>query len=69
MGSPKKELKKIFAAAEEQGWRVGDTKDGWQLFAPDGENIVTVHGTPSDHRALANTVSRMRQYGFKWKGR
>lgn len=69
MASMKKEIKALLAEADKQGWRVNETKDGWQLFAPDGVNIVTIHGTPSDHRALANTVTRLRRYGFEWKGR
>ena len=39
------------------------------FYAPDGESIVTAAGTPSDHRALANLLSRLRHHGFVWKGR
>ncbi|MBA3300846.1 MAG: type II toxin-antitoxin system HicA family toxin [Thermoleophilaceae bacterium] len=66
----KKEFKEIIKAAKEQGWRVEPTKKGHvKFFAPDDENIVTAGGTPSDHRAIANLISRLRRYGFKWKGR
>lgn len=65
-----KELKEVVAAAEKQGWRVERTKKGHLMFyAPDGVNIVNAGGTPSDHRALANLISRMRNHGFIWKGR
>jgi hypothetical protein len=70
VASAKKELKEITREAERQGWRVGATKKGHpQFFAPDGENIVTGSGTPSDHRSIDNLVARLRRYGFKWKGR
>lgn len=70
MASAKKELKEIRKAAEKQGWRVKDLKSGHLMFlAPDGINKVTVAGTPSDHHALGNELSRLRRYGFKWKGR
>lgn len=66
----KKELKELRREAAKQGWRIEDRKSGATLFyAPDGENIVTAHGTPSDHRSLANLVSEMRKHGFIWKGR
>lgn len=70
MTSAKKDLKEVVAAAERQGWRVEATKKGHlKFFAPDAENIVTTGGTPSDHRALANLIARLRRYGFEWKGR
>jgi predicted RNA binding protein YcfA (HicA-like mRNA interferase family) len=70
MASMKKDFKKVRQEAEAQGWRVRATKKGhWQFFAPDGRTIVTAPGTPSDHRALANTISDLRRAGFKWKGR
>lgn len=47
MAPPKKELKQLLKEAENQGWRIRPCTDGYQLFAPDGENIVTVHKTPS----------------------
>jgi hypothetical protein len=31
--------------------------------------IVVVGGTPGDRYALAKAVTRMRRYGFLWKGR
>jgi len=70
VAAAKKELKEIAREAERQGWRVGKTKKGHpQFFAPDGENIITAAGTPSDHRSIDNLIARLRRYGFKWKGR
>jgi predicted RNA binding protein YcfA (HicA-like mRNA interferase family) len=66
----KKELKGLIREAEDQGWTVRRSKKGHlQFFAPDGETIVTAAGTPSDHRAMANLISRLRRNGFVWKGR
>jgi hypothetical protein len=69
MASVQKDFKKVVREAERQGWRTKKIKMGLQLLAPDGVNIVTVHGTPSDHHALDNMIGDMRPYGFKWKGR
>lgn len=70
MAGAKKELKEIVKAADKQGWRVRTRKSGHLTFyAPDGINMVTTGGTPSDHRAIDNLVSKLRSYGFEWKGR
>jgi hypothetical protein len=70
VASAKKELKEIVKEAEEQGWRVKTNRQGHPMFfAPDGINIVTAGGTPSDHRAVANLLSDLRRNGFNWKGR
>jgi hypothetical protein len=42
-----KDFKRLRKEAEEQGWRVEQTKNGhWAFYAPDGKNIVHVGGTP-----------------------
>jgi hypothetical protein len=70
MASARKELKEVLREAEKQGWKVAYSGKGHpMLYAPDGKNIVTTGGTPSDHRALANLVARLRRHGFIWKGR
>jgi predicted RNA binding protein YcfA (HicA-like mRNA interferase family) len=70
MGSTQKELKKVLEAAEEQGWRVKRLKSGhYMLFSPDGINKVTMAGTAGNTEALNNELSRLRRYGFQWKGR
>lgn len=68
MANPQKEAKEIVRAALKQGWRVVDKKKGWALYDPSGKHMEMLHKTPSDHRGLANSVARMRRYGFKWKG-
>ena len=66
----KKDTKELLKEAEGQGWRIEKTKGGhWRVFSPDGAGIVYVASTPSDHRGFKNTIAKMRQYGFKWKGR
>lgn len=65
----KKEIKEMIKELEAQGWRVEKKTKHYQAFSPDGQGIVTFSATPSDHRSAANTVSRLRRYGFKWKGR
>lgn len=62
----KKDWGKVIEAAIEQGWRSETTRDGLQLFAPGRVGIVTIHGTPSDPRAIKNAISRLRRHGFQW---
>lgn len=68
MASASKDFKKVIREAERQGWRAVQTRNGhWALYAPDGIGLVHAAGTPSDHRSLANTIGRMRNYGFVWR--
>lgn len=61
----KKEIKRLIEAASHwPGWRVEATKSGWMLYPPDkSQSGVLIHGTESDKRAMANTISRLRQRG------
>lgn len=62
-----KDWKRLVDAAREQGWRIEETTNGWQLKAPNGVFIETIHGTPSDRRAIRNAIARMRRGGgFEW---
>jgi hypothetical protein len=64
------ELSKVRKEAVAQGWRVVEVTNGWMLYPPDQEQSpVLVHKTESDHRAIRNTISRMRQRGFIWPPR
>jgi hypothetical protein len=67
--SIKKEFNELLRAVEAQGGTIKRIKSGYQVFAPNGIDIVTVHGTPSDRRALANAVAELRRAGFTVKGR
>ncbi len=63
-----KEFRKVIRRAERQGWRIKATKKGSMLFPPDGtKEIVTIHGTPSDHRAFNNFMTRMNASGYRDK--
>jgi hypothetical protein len=68
---PVKQVKQLLDSADEQNWTVRETKNGYQLLAPNGTDIVLIHRTQSDHRWLRNTVARMRRFdpSFQWKDR
>jgi len=63
--SEAKNIRKILTGLEQQGARVKPTRDGWQILCPSGD-IVTMHGTESDHRAMRNTRSRIKRAGLQW---
>ena len=67
--SIRKEFTELLRAVEAQGGTIKKIKNGYQVFAPNGIDIVTVHGTPSDRRALANAVAELRRAGFTVRGR
>lgn len=57
----------VVKAAIAQGWRLRPVKKGLMLLAPNMIGKVTVHRTPSDHRALDNIIAKMRtEGGFRW---
>ena len=60
--------KKVIREAERQGWTIEHGRKGQlKLVPPDpSRQIVTVHRTPSDHRALENTLANMRRQGLRW---
>ena len=64
-----KEYREVVDAAKEQHWRLEETENGFRLLAPDGVHAVTIHTTEGDQRGVRNTISRMRRYGFRWRGR
>lgn len=69
MASLQKEVKELVRAAKRQRWRVKETKKGYLLFDPSGRHKELLHKTPSEPRGLRDSLSRMRRFGFKWKGR
>lgn len=58
-------MRTILDGLESQGARIVRKKSGWQVLAPNGE-IITLHVTPSDHRALRNARSHVRRAGLDW---
>lgn len=63
--SDHRRIERIVDDLIDQGARAKRTTNGWQVYLPDG-SIVTIHLTPSDHRADANTRSRVRRSGLEW---
>lgn len=61
-------IKELIREAEKQGWTDVTGNGHTKLRTPAGYMIV-MPSTASDHRAVKNAVSRMRKYGFVWKGR
>lgn len=59
-----KQLRELFSKLKDAGIEVRDTKAGWQILAPDGSTI-TVHRTESDHRAMKNTLARLKRAGVQ----
>lgn len=64
MANPRKWIRKVTKKARAQGWEVKETKKGLMFLAPNGEDIVTVHGTPSDHRAIKNAEAEFKRAGL-----
>lgn len=60
------DTKKVFRAAERQGWTSKAIKAGTMWFSPDGVSKVTVHRTPSDHRTFDNMLQQFRAGGLQW---
>jgi hypothetical protein len=69
MANAPKEVRELVKAAKKQGWRVKETKKGYLLHDPSGVHSESSHRPPSDWRNLRNALSRMRHFGFEWKGR
>jgi hypothetical protein len=64
MASSKEVVKLVKQAERWPGWRVEQKRNGYAIFPPDkGLNAVIVHLSESDHRAMANTLARLRQCG------
>lgn len=61
----KKEVKELRRKLEAQGWRLEDRGSTVMAFSPDGVTVVSIHKTPSDWRAMKNTIARLRRGGFE----
>lgn len=61
----KRKVGELIKSAQAQGWTAERGSGGhWKLLAPDGKGVVFVAYSPSDQRAVKNTISMMRRYGF-----
>ena len=64
MAGSKDVVKLVKQAARWPGWRVEEKRNGYAIYPPNKAfGAVVVHLTESDHRAMANTVARLRQCG------
>lgn len=63
-----RDWKKLIEAAEDQGWTVERTKRGaYKLVPPDvTKQIVFIHQTPSEVRAIRNKIAEMKRSGLIW---
>jgi hypothetical protein len=61
----RKDVADLVRRATGQGWRAEERRSGRiLLFSPDGETIVTLHGTPSDSNWRRAAVRQRRRGGF-----
>jgi predicted RNA binding protein YcfA (HicA-like mRNA interferase family) len=62
----RKDMKRLRKTAEQQGWRVEDTRGGHVKFLPPdtAQPAVVAAGTPSDHRAWRNLLASLRRSGL-----
>lgn len=63
--SSSKDTKQLAKRLRAAGWTVEDRKGGHLVAkSPDGRHMVVMSKTPSDHRALANTLAQLRRAGY-----
>jgi hypothetical protein len=61
-----KEMRKVLVALAGEGHRVVLTRNGhYRVLHTNGVGQVTMAGTPSDYRALRNTMATLRREGFQ----
>lgn len=59
-------LEDLIKAAERQGWRVEDTKNGVMFFPADPtQQQVLAHRDTPEH-SLKKTLSQLRRRGLQW---
>lgn len=63
--SADKNLKTLLEKLEAQGWRIERTRKGFMCYPPDkSKQSVLIHGSESDHRAMKNTLARLKRNGY-----
>jgi len=62
-----RDLDTMLEAAWNAGWWAARKKGQSHVkcYSPDGQRMVTVASTPSDHRTIPNTRSAFRRAGLK----
>lgn len=61
-----KDLRKLLAEAERQGFEWKTTKRGHINVSRNGAWVTTFAGTASDHRSMRNGLAHMKRAGFQW---
>lgn len=61
-----KEMRKIQKELEAQGFTTTVTRKGHLRVFKNGQPVATFSGTPSDIRALRNSLADARRAGFRW---
>ena len=62
MSDPRDDLLELIASWP--GWRLRRTRKGYQAYPPDrSHRPIGIHLTESDHRAMSNTLARLRRAG------
>ncbi|MBP8880678.1 MAG: hypothetical protein KBG77_06215 [Dermatophilaceae bacterium] len=61
-----KDLKKLIAAIEAEGYTTAPTRRGHVRVYRDGTLITTFSGTSSDWRGVRNSLAPLRRLGFNW---
>lgn len=59
-----KELRELIGLLIEQGFDVHRTKGGHYTVRKAGQYVVTLAGTPSEHRGSKNARAALRRHGF-----
>lgn len=60
-----KEMKKLIARLEDQGFEALVRKSGHVIILKDGAKVTTFAGSPSDHRSWQNSLSYCKRAGYK----
>lgn len=59
-----RQIRQMVEAAEQQGFRVKETRKGWLVYPADtGVSGVLMHKTPSDPRGVKNARAMLRRIG------
>lgn len=65
MSSYDRDIADLIRHSGAQGWRYAKTTNGHhQFYAPNRHDIVTMPGTPSDHRGWLNGMADMKRAGY-----
>lgn len=60
-----RDLKAAAERARKAGWTITQTRSGHLAWKPPSGQTVFCPGTPSDHRSIANVISKLRRAGLK----